>query len=210
MYSISSSHRTALHLATSSGNEECVRMLLNKGAAVNAWDGKRKATPLHCAASKGHHACLKTLLQYGADVNAGLTTRSPLHYAVQSLAIDCVKTLLQAGAIPHSPQVGLVQFINSKNVVNWRSDVNFFEKRVGGVENTDARNLVVFWYLNCSILPTAPNTGAVGRIPWTTLSLGRLKFLETRANAPSNTECSNLLTFWYRLLVYSALLHRLR
>lgn len=102
--------RSALHFATCSGNEECVKTLIKKGAEVNVWDSKGKATPLHCASSKGHVTCLKILLQHGADVNAGLTTRSPLHYAVQSLAIECVKLLLDAGAIPHSPQVS---FCNS-------------------------------------------------------------------------------------------------
>lgn len=97
--------RTALHLATCSGNEESVRILLKAGAEVNIWDSKNKATPLHCASSKGHTNCLKMLLQHGADVNAGLTSRSPLHYAVQNLEIECVKLLLEAGAIPHSPQV---------------------------------------------------------------------------------------------------------
>lgn len=82
-----------------------MKLLLDKGAQVCAWDTKRKATPIHCAANKGHLACLKLLISHGADVNAGLTTRSPLHCAVQSSAIDCVRELLENGAIPHSPQI---------------------------------------------------------------------------------------------------------
>lgn len=92
-------------MAASSGNPDCVKLLIDKGASVETWDAKKKVTPLHCAANKGHLSCLRILLRHGADVNAGLYARSPLLLAVESSAVDCVRELLEYGAIPHSPQV---------------------------------------------------------------------------------------------------------
>lgn len=98
--------RSALHLAATIGNVEAIKLLIDHGMQVDAWENRQKVTPLHCAASKGKLECVKALIAYGADVNAAIKiNKSPLHFAVQGLAVSCVKELLEHGAIPNSSQV---------------------------------------------------------------------------------------------------------
>lgn len=63
--------RTALHLAIYTGFETMVRLLLERGANVEATtkDGFR---PLHIAALLGHEALVQALVQYNADTRAEL------------------------------------------------------------------------------------------------------------------------------------------
>jgi ankyrin repeat protein len=61
---------TALHHAcrAKTGSEQCVRMLLSRGASVNAVDA-RGCTPAHLAANNSNVACLQLLVDAGADLN---------------------------------------------------------------------------------------------------------------------------------------------
>jgi ankyrin repeat protein len=106
-----------MHLAALAGSDECLSILIGRGAKVNQWDKDRRVMPLHCAASAKSLRCVQVLLNSGADVNAGITQRSPLHYAVQSNAPDCVLELLIKGACPDTPQVCMTNH-------NWISNLN--------------------------------------------------------------------------------------
>jgi ankyrin repeat protein len=57
---------TPLHAAVGAGHLECVRMLIAKGANVNA-RAESGDTPLHFAARMGHAAIAAMLLKVGAD-----------------------------------------------------------------------------------------------------------------------------------------------
>ena len=58
--------QTALHLAAYDGNTECVKLLLDAGADVNAMDNMEQ-TPLHNAAKRGHAKVYALLISRGAD-----------------------------------------------------------------------------------------------------------------------------------------------
>lgn len=58
---------TPLHWAAESGNVDIVKILLEKGARVDAVDNKYRATPLHGAAQNGHIYVVKVLLEKYAD-----------------------------------------------------------------------------------------------------------------------------------------------
>ncbi|KIN00709.1 hypothetical protein OIDMADRAFT_124708, partial [Oidiodendron maius Zn] len=53
--------RTPLHLAALNGRDKIARMLLEKGADIQAKDGDQE-TPLHLACSKGHAGMIKLLI----------------------------------------------------------------------------------------------------------------------------------------------------
>jgi ankyrin repeat protein len=59
----------ALYAALEEGYKQVVKMLLNKGADVNA-QGREYGNVLQAALSRGHKQVVKILLDKGADVNA--------------------------------------------------------------------------------------------------------------------------------------------
>ena len=91
---------TPLHLAAFFGQEEAARVLLKKGAPVNARSINSMAnTPLHAAAAGKNTAIALLLLEHGANANArqqgGFV---PLHSAAQAGDIEMARALLAAGA----------------------------------------------------------------------------------------------------------------
>ncbi|KAK4069153.1 hypothetical protein Trihar35433_5732 [Trichoderma harzianum] len=70
-----------LLLAVQLGYEAIVKLLLDKGADINA-TGHFGMTPLHIAAEHGQEAIMKLLLDKGADIDAtDNASWTPLHYA---------------------------------------------------------------------------------------------------------------------------------
>ncbi|KAF2469207.1 ankyrin [Lindgomyces ingoldianus] len=61
--------QTLLYLAAGHGHQRMVKLLLDKGADVNA-QGGRYGNALHAASVRGHETIVKLLLEAGADVNA--------------------------------------------------------------------------------------------------------------------------------------------
>ena len=100
---------TALHYAASGGRVEMMRMLIDRGADVNAstvslWRPSRGGlTPLHGATDGGNYDAVVLLLEHGADPNAatgeGVT---PLHNAAYGGIVRMVILLLDAGADPNA------------------------------------------------------------------------------------------------------------
>lgn len=98
---------TLLTLAARHGNTECVRLLLQEGASVDAPSAKPSATPLYLACQEGNPQVARLLLEAKADVTDvigdGLT---PLSIAVHQGGADhaeCARLLLTS---PQHAQVG--------------------------------------------------------------------------------------------------------
>jgi ankyrin repeat protein len=91
---------TPLHLAAFFGKTEAARLLLNKGAIVNARStNPMQNMPLHAAASGRHVEVARLLIEHGAPVNAVQHGGwSPLHAAAQNGDIELAKALIAAGA----------------------------------------------------------------------------------------------------------------
>jgi len=110
--------QTALMVVAKTGQVEAARVLLKKGAKVNAVEKWRGQTALMWAVAQGHTAMVKELVANGADVNVrsivndwdrqvtgepravyrpagGLT---PLLFAAREGCVDCVDLLVNAGA----------------------------------------------------------------------------------------------------------------
>ncbi|CAL61573.1 conserved hypothetical protein; putative exported protein and Ankyrin repeat domains [Herminiimonas arsenicoxydans] len=84
---------TPLHYAAASGNDEIVKMLLDKAAVLDA-PSPNKTTPIMMAARGGHIYVVKTLLDAGADAtlknDAGMTA---IDFARQNGNKDIVEGL---------------------------------------------------------------------------------------------------------------------
>lgn len=59
---------TPLHLACLGNNESIVRLLLSRGALLNALNTCQK-TPLMCAAENDHRGCCRILIENKCDIN---------------------------------------------------------------------------------------------------------------------------------------------
>ncbi|CAL1682579.1 unnamed protein product [Lasius platythorax] len=93
---------TPLHLAVEKGSEEIIKLLLSRGANVDA-KGIDGITSLHIAAERGYLQIVEHLLKRGAHVNSVYTSTSregytPLHLAVEKDSEEIIKLLLSRGA----------------------------------------------------------------------------------------------------------------
>ncbi|XP_047416186.1 cortactin-binding protein 2 isoform X3 [Sciurus carolinensis] len=96
-YSCEDGH-SALYSAAKKGHTDCVRLLLNAEAQVDAAD-KNGFTPLCAAAAQGHFECVELLIAYDAHVNhAAARGQTPLYLACKNGNKECVKLLLEAGS----------------------------------------------------------------------------------------------------------------
>ncbi len=91
--------RTPLHLAVINGHHETVRVLVNRGANVDARD-KKGWMPLHHAAEHDHPPCAEILLNRGAHINAPTIKeeRTPLHITAVENRFSTAKLLVDRGA----------------------------------------------------------------------------------------------------------------
>jgi ankyrin repeat protein len=91
---------TALHLAAFFGQADAVRLLVARGASVDArGTGWMVGTPLHSAASGSHVEAAGVLLDAGADADARQADGwTPLHAAAANGDAALVRRLLEAGA----------------------------------------------------------------------------------------------------------------
>ena len=88
---------TALHAAKRAEQLDCIPLLLELGADVNA--RYEDDTVLHLALDDGQDELVKLLLRYGADVNAkGMNDWTPLHVATTNGNEEVVRLLLKYGA----------------------------------------------------------------------------------------------------------------
>ncbi|NXB16340.1 ASB13 protein, partial [Rhagologus leucostigma] len=78
------------------GSPECVRLLIEVGANLEAHDC-HFGTPLHVACAREHLDCAKLLLQAGANVNAAKLHETALHHAARARNVDLLRLLVEFG-----------------------------------------------------------------------------------------------------------------
>ncbi|KAF6840319.1 hypothetical protein CPLU01_01343 [Colletotrichum plurivorum] len=93
-------HGTPLEIAAGMGQEDVVRLLLNKGANPNAKNAARKTSPLIRASANGHLGTVQCLLDAGARVNNATTMHSQTALTAAAAAghVDIMRLLLLRGA----------------------------------------------------------------------------------------------------------------
>jgi len=91
---------TALHFACYFGQPDAARLLIEKGAKVDAVaNNATQVMPLHSAASSRNLAAARLLIEHGAPVNARQQGGwIPIHAAAQNGDADMVGLLLAHGA----------------------------------------------------------------------------------------------------------------
>ena len=96
-----------LHFAAAKGACEAIKLLISKGANLNAKDFQ-KQTPLHFATENGHLAAMQLLLEAGANPNCignGDLYQAPLHAAVEIGSQEMVQLLLK-----HNADINILDF----------------------------------------------------------------------------------------------------
>jgi ankyrin repeat protein len=93
---------TALHFACYFGQHEAARVLVEKGASVDAVaSNPTKVMPLHSAASSRNLDAARLLLEHGAPINARQQGGwAPIHAAAQNGDRALVELMLKHGADP--------------------------------------------------------------------------------------------------------------
>lgn len=90
---------TPLLTAARTGNAETAKLLIARGARVEARESSRGQTPLMWAIAQGHAAVVRALLENGADVHARSAGGfMPLLFAAQQGSLDITRDLLDRGA----------------------------------------------------------------------------------------------------------------
>lgn len=91
---------TLLHIAASRNRVAVVKLLIERGADVNAKGGWWVVTPLHWAADNGHTEIVRLLIKHGADVNVRTEEHgyTPLHWAAGNGHRATVELLIAASA----------------------------------------------------------------------------------------------------------------
>ena len=104
-------HVSALHIVCINGCVGVAKLLIQKGADVNAATKEEGWTSLHFAAMNGHADVANLLIRNGAHVNAlAKDNLTNLHYAVLNGHVDVVNLLIRNGAD-----------VNAVTKINWTS-----------------------------------------------------------------------------------------
>jgi ankyrin repeat protein len=131
---------TPLMKAARSGTEDIARLLIARGADVNAKDGD-SSTALEAAIRNGHEALAALLLEAKADPNVvNKYQQSALTNAVAAGNVALTERLLKAKAKPELPGLVLTPMMFAafagngdliRLLVRYGADVNFADKQTG-------------------------------------------------------------------------------
>ena len=79
-------------------SESVVRLLITRGANINATESQHGATALHLAIFRGQRAAVRGLLDRGSDLNVRVRGSTPLHIAAGRCDEEIIRMLLEKGA----------------------------------------------------------------------------------------------------------------
>ena len=106
---------TPLHVASSYGYLEVVRILVEQGADMAVQDNNKK-TPLHLASDEGRLDVARFLVEHGADATAlDIDGRVPLHLASLGGHVEVVRFFIEHGVDPTT------QAYDGRTPLHWAS-----------------------------------------------------------------------------------------
>lgn len=112
--------RTSLHEAAAHNRTEIMKLLIERGADVDAQD-ENGATPLHLAATRQSHDAINILLDAGASIDPrNIAGRTPLKHAKDASSWRTCRLLIERGADPFKAFDGPEEIIEFfKGDVDW-------------------------------------------------------------------------------------------
>lgn len=102
LHAVDDGRSTALHTAAYKGYLETIKILLDHGADINAWNTENDQ-PIHCVSLGNYTAAAEFLLDRGAhvgDTDNGTKILTPLYCAIKSKKMETMNLLLARGADP--------------------------------------------------------------------------------------------------------------
>jgi ankyrin repeat protein len=142
-----------LHLAVKNGNLKKVKLLVEKGADVNALTIREiGGSPLHIAAETGNIQILKYLILKGAKINPifNVGGESPLSLALENNRQEAALFLMMKGADIRAKNHDGVSIIHKAAGLNCRSAKEIMEavmQKGVGVNTTDNRGFTPVFYV---------------------------------------------------------------
>ena len=88
---------TPLHVAASRGQDDIIRLLIDRGADIEGPTEDGEWSPLAFAAYRGHLGAVEALIECGAEV--GEAAGNPIHFAGQRKHKEVCRLLVQGGAV---------------------------------------------------------------------------------------------------------------
>ncbi|KAL2318102.1 hypothetical protein Fmac_031978 [Flemingia macrophylla] len=131
--------KTALHVAASSGNKDCVSVLLEYGARVNIKDSDG-SVPLWEAIKGGHEFIMKLLIDNGADITYGDVGRFAC-IAVEEENLELLEAIVQCGGDVTQPANNGTTALHAAVCEGNVEIVKFLLKQGADIDKQDANGL---------------------------------------------------------------------
>ncbi|XP_051886501.1 cortactin-binding protein 2 isoform X4 [Pristis pectinata] len=135
---------TALYSAAKYGYTDCVTLLLNSGAQVDAV-GKNLFTPLCAAAAEGHVGCTEMLIANGASINyAAEEDQTPLYLSCINGHLECTLILLEAGVDYNTMTINCLEVLCRHSGLD-PNRKDKYQRTVHDVATDDCKHLLENW-----------------------------------------------------------------
>jgi ankyrin repeat protein len=134
-----------LHTAIDEQDEgasiDLVKLLMDRGADVNGWDGRHEASALLMAVFRNNKDVMRLLLDAGADPNVRSGEgNSPLRWAVEQGDIEMARMVLDAGAGKTMDEFGEPRGLTALGLAVERMDLPMIQLLLDAGADREARD----------------------------------------------------------------------
>jgi uncharacterized protein len=132
---------TAIDELDEGGSIDVVKVLLERGADVNGWDGLHEASPIIMALVRNNMPALRLLLEAGADPNVrSREGEGPLRWAADEGNLEMAQLFLKYGAAKTIDEYGGFRALTALGMAVARMDVPMIELLLAAGADPEARD----------------------------------------------------------------------